>query len=256
VVTTAVTALAASLGRGGLALIAIALAVLLGQLSVGWSNDAFDANFDSRAERIEKPIVSGILSARTVGIAAVLAALLCIPLSYLAAGPIGGSAHVVAVASAWLYNLWFKKTLLSPLPYVVSFGLVAPFLTYGLHPSQPPAAWFVATLASLGLAAGMANGIPDVDSDRDVAIGGLVARLGARKSAVVSAIAVVAATFLLVPHLGGHVAIAAAILTVSVVAAVAGAVLAGGRHLFMVVMLLALTDAALLCTIDVSVVVR
>ena len=256
VVTLAVTALAASLGRTGLGVVAVAIAVLLGQLSVGWSNDALDADLDRAADRSDKPIVAGLVSARTVRIAASAAAVLCIPMSFIAAGRIGGSAHVVAVASAWIYNVWLKKTVFSPLPYVVSFALVAPFITYGLDPSTPPALWFIATLACLGLAAGMANGIPDIDSDRGVSIGGLVARLGARSSAVISAIGVVAATVLLVPRLQLSTTLSVAIVLVAVAVVVAGALAASGRHLFRVVMLLALVDTALLCALDVSAVVR
>jgi 4-hydroxybenzoate polyprenyltransferase len=256
VVTIAVTALAASLGRSGLGIVAVALAVLLGQLSVGWSNDALDAQLDAEAERDGKPIVAGLLSARTVRIAAGVAALVCIPMSFVAAGRIGGSAHLVGVASAWIYNLWLKKTLFSPLPYVISFALVAPFITYGLDPSQPPAPWFIATLACLGLAAGMANGIPDIESDRGVRISGLVARLGARYSAIVSALGVIAATALLVPRLQLSALVSVAIVVAATSFTIVAAFIADGRHLFRVVMLLALIDTALLCALDVSAVVR
>jgi heme o synthase len=256
VVTSAVTVLAASLGRTGVGVVAVAIAVLLGQLSVGWSNDAIDADLDMAAGRNDKPIVAGLVATRTVQLLALAAAFLCIPMSFVAAGRIGGSAHVVAVASAWLYNLWLKKTVASPLPYVVSFALVAPFITYGLEPSKPPALWFIATLACLGLAAGMANGIPDIDSDRSVRIGGLVARMGARSAAVVSAIGVVAATLLLVPQLKLDAAVSVGVVVAAVSVTITGALVADGRHLFRVVMVLALIDTALLCALDVSAVAR
>jgi len=256
VVTAAVTAVAASLGRTGLGVIAVAIAVLLGQLSVGWSNDAIDWADDAAAGRTNKPIVAGQVGARTLRIAASSAALLCIPMSFVAAGRIGGLAHIVAVASAWIYNLWLKSTAFSVLPYVLSFGLIAPFLTYGLSPQQPPATWFVLTLACLGLAAGMANSIPDIEGDQAVDRGGLVARLGARTSSVVAAIAVVVATVLLATHVGLAAWIAVALIVGATLIAIVGAVVARGRYLFTIVMILALTDTVLLCLAGASAVVR
>ena len=45
-VTLVITLLALGLGWRGFGLAGVFLAVLIGQFSVGWSNDAFDAQFD------------------------------------------------------------------------------------------------------------------------------------------------------------------------------------------------------------------
>ena len=201
VVTAAITGLALALGRGPIGGLAVLLAVLSGQLSVGWANDAFDAERDRRAQRWDKPVVRGWVSERTLWVAAGTAAAACIPLSLLAGGIIGGAAHILAVASAWAYDLWLKTTIWSFVPYMVSFGLVAPFLTYGLTPPQPPAGWAVATLSLIGLGAHLANGIPDIDGDRASGSHGLVGRLGGRLSANLAVGALLAATALLVGHL-------------------------------------------------------
>ncbi len=89
---------------------------------------------------------------------------------------------MLAVASAWCYDLWLKPTVLSPLPYAVSFGLIPAFVTYGLTPPEPPALWLTAAAALLGVGAGLANAVPDVETDLDVGAGGLVARIGPRAS--------------------------------------------------------------------------
>ena len=246
VVTAAITGLALSLGRGPVGGLAVLLAVLSGQLSVGWANDAHDADRDRRAQRWDKPVVRGWVSERTLWVAAGTAATACIPLSFLAGGPIGGTAHIIAVASAWAYDLWLKTTPWSFVPYMVSFGLVAPFLTYGLTPPQPPAGWAVATLSLLGLGAHLANGIPDIDTDRATDSHGLVGRLGARLSANLAVVALLAATALLVGHLDLPRTTAIVILAGLAALSVLAASTAGGRHLFKVVMLLALTDALLL----------
>jgi 4-hydroxybenzoate polyprenyltransferase len=189
-VTVVVTALAATAGRDPRGLVLVAATILTGQLSVGWSNDARDAPRDVAAARTGKPVVRGDATQHELWIAACLAAALSLPLSYLCAGPVGGSAHVLAVASAWTYNLVLKTTVLSPLPYAVSFGLVPAFVTYGLAPSSAPAGWVTAACAALGVGAHLANAIPDIDSDTAVRAGGLVATLGARRSGGASAVCV------------------------------------------------------------------
>ena len=74
----------------------------------------------------------------------------------------------------------------------------------------------------------------------------MVGRLGGRLSAILAAVSLLAATALLVGHLHLPPATAAALLTGLAAVSVLAAVAAGGRHLFRVVMLLALTDALLL----------
>src|SRR5581483_5548065 len=64
-VTALVTALAISADVGGRSAL-LAVAVLCGQLSVGWSNDAIDAPLDTRAARRDKPIANGAVSRNTV----------------------------------------------------------------------------------------------------------------------------------------------------------------------------------------------
>ena len=116
--TAAVTVLAATLvgASGGNPLVAGA-AVLSGQLSVGWSNDWVDADRDRAVGRKDKPVVQGMPVA-TLRRAALLALRACVPLSLLM-GRYAGAAHLVAVASAWLYNARLKSTVLSFLPYAL-----------------------------------------------------------------------------------------------------------------------------------------
>ncbi len=246
VVTGALTVLAISLGRGAVGSVLVLLAVLSGQLSIGWANDAFDADRDRRAGRWDKPVVRGWISARTLWMAAALAAAACVPLSFLAGGVVGGAAHILAVASAWAYDLRLKTTAWSFVPYMVSFGLVAPFLTYGLDPPQAPAPWAVATLSLLGLGAHLANGIPDIDGDLATETQGIVGRLGRPVSALLSVVALLGATALLVAHLDLPIAVSVGLLVGLSLASIVGATAAGGRHLFTVVLLLAVGDALLL----------
>ena len=180
-VTAVIGAFAWSLGWRAAPFAVLVVAVLAGQLSVGWSNDAYDAELDARAGRIGKPVVAATVSVRVLWAVAVGALAVSAALSWVAAGAIGGSFHVFSVAMAWLYNLRLSRTAASWVPYALAFGAVPPFLTYGLD-GTPPAPWTVAVFAIVGVSAHLANALPDVESDRAAGIGGLVVRLGARRS--------------------------------------------------------------------------
>jgi len=245
-VTTVVAALSAAAGRDAAGVALMAAATLSGQLSVGWCNDAHDAERDLRAGRAEKPTVRGDVDARLLWRAAAGALVAAVVVSYLAAGPVGGTAHVVAVLSAWTYNLALKATVLSALPYAVSFGLVPVFVTYGLTPPAAPAAWLVITCALLGVGAHLANAIPDVESDTQVDAGGLVAAIGVRRASVASLVCLVSALALLGSHLDVPRPLSVGLVVAATVGAVVAAVRGRPAALFRYVMLLAVVCVLLL----------
>jgi len=185
----AATALAAGLSLGRTALLAVA--VLAGQLSIGWCNDYVDRGRDRVAGRVGKPIVRGAVSDRLVGAAMVTAAAACVPLSLLL-GLRPGLVHLLAVASAWTYNLRLKFTVLSPLPYFVSFALVPPVLVAASLPGSPALRWPVALATGvLGVSAHFANTVGDEQADQSTAVRGLPQRLGPRRSILASSAALV-----------------------------------------------------------------
>ena len=191
-VTAVATALAASAGLGARS-VAVAAAFLSGQLSVGWSNDWVDAGRDEAVGRPDKPVAQGLLTPATVRVAALLALLACVPLSLLV-GTWAGAAHLVAVASAWQYNVHLKATVLSWAPYAVSFGLVPSIAVLGLpgHPLAP--AWATAGGALLGVGAHLANVLPDLEDDAATGVRGLPHRLGRTRASLLSGVALVGAT--------------------------------------------------------------
>ncbi|XCM28173.1 UbiA family prenyltransferase [Streptomyces parvus] len=177
----AVTALACALalgsGLGGARSALVTAAVLTGQLSVGWCNDAYDARRDTRAGRRGKPASDGTVGAGAVWAAATVALAVCVPLS-LACGVLAGTVHLAAVAAAWLYNLRLKATALSWLPYVAGFGALPAAVTLSLPGGPGPRWWTVAAGALLGFAAHLADTLPDIAVDRAAGIRGLPHRLG------------------------------------------------------------------------------
>jgi 4-hydroxybenzoate polyprenyltransferase len=191
------TVLAWSIGWRGWPLLLVLLAVLVGQLSVGWSNDAVDASLDRRSGRQDKPTVAGGVTSCELWVSAWVALVLASLLSWVAAGLIGGSFHVFALAMAWLYNLALSRTVWSWLPYALAFGAMPAFLYVGLDGSAPPW-WTVVVFALIATSAHLANALPDLEADRPAGMGGLAVRLGRRWSARLCWILLAAGTGILV----------------------------------------------------------
>lgn len=254
-VTAVTTGLAATSGRAAEDLMTVAAAVLAGQLSVGWLNDLVDAPRDIRAGRADKPVATGELPRPVVLVGVLVSALAAVVLS-LPSGVLATAAHLTALGSAWAYDLGVKASVLSVLPYAVSFGLLPVFVVLGLPGAPLPPAWLVLASASLGCAAHFANVLPDIADDLATGVRGLPHRLGATGSHVAAASLALAASMLLV--LGppgavsgtGLVALPAAVLIIAV-----GLVMgrrSGSPAAFHAVLLVALINVALLLTAGVQ----
>jgi 4-hydroxybenzoate polyprenyltransferase len=186
----AVTALSAGLaaladlplGRG----ILLTAAVFTGQLSIGWSNDYLDVDRDRAVDRPDKPVAAGAVSSRVAANAAGAALILTLALSTTLGWP-GGAASLATVLCGWLYNLGLKATLLSWLPYAVAFGMLPAIATLSASPPRWPAAWAMTAGALLGVAAHLANTLPDLYQDAATGVRGLPHQLGAKATAVAGA---------------------------------------------------------------------
>ena len=175
--------LGADAGLGPARLMLLGSAVLLGQVSVGLSNDWLDADRDRAAGRGDKPVAAGLVAAAAARTAAFITAALAISLTM----PLGLGAtlaHAVFIASAWAYNLGLKNTIASVLPYLVSFGILPLIVTLARAAPASAAPWTLALGALLGVAAHFANVLPDLEDDRRTGIRGLPHRLGRRASGV------------------------------------------------------------------------
>ena len=200
-VTAATTALAGLVGRGW-GCVAVALAVLAGQLSVGWSNDWLDAARDGATRRTTKPIVAGLVSAQEVKVAALLAAFAAVPLSLLS-GWRAAVVHLVAIASAWAYNAGLKATALSPAPYALSFALLPAFVALGPPTwAWPQPAIMIAT-GLLGVGAHFINTLADRQDDQTTGIRGLPQRMSA-SGALLVGVALLAGCASAIRSLGGR----------------------------------------------------
>ena len=231
-----------TVARGAL----VTAAVLAGQLSIGWSNDLVDVRRDRAVGRTDKPIASGDVPEQVVRVACGVALVACVGLS-LACGWASGLVHLLlGVAAGWAYNLWFKRTVLSPLPYAVAFGALPAVVTLALPSPALPAAWVVLTGALLGVGAHLLNALPDLADDEATGVRALPHRLGAGvvrwlAPAVLLAGSVVAAYG---PGLDGT---GLALLGACVVLAVV-AVVTRGRLPFVAAVLIALVNVVSLVT--------
>jgi 4-hydroxybenzoate polyprenyltransferase len=188
--SVAVTAISAGLvaladlpiGRGAL----VTVAVFTGQLAIGWSNDYIDAERDRTVLRPDKPVATGAMKPGIAGIAAVAALMVTLSLSAAVGWP-GGAAALAVVLCGWAYNLGLKATVLSWLPYAIAFGMLPAVATLSASPPRWPAAWALTAGALLGVAAHLANVLPDFGDDDATGVRGLPHRIGARATALTAA---------------------------------------------------------------------
>ncbi|MFE7233634.1 UbiA family prenyltransferase [Streptomyces sp. NPDC002405] len=176
-VTALMAALAVTAGQGAVRCVLTTAAVLSGQLSVGWCNDAFDARRDIAAGRRGKPVVDGAVGVTEMWVAAYAALAVCVPLSF-ACGVWAGVVHLAGVAAAWAYNLRLKATAWSWAPYAVGFAALPAFVALGLPGQHWPAWWVVTAGALLGVGAHLGDVLPDIRGDLATGVRGFPHRLG------------------------------------------------------------------------------
>jgi len=192
VVALVAVALGVVTGLPGDRIALVGAMILANQVSVGWSNDALDAERDREAARLEKPAVRGDVSARTLLIMAVVCAGVAIALSV----PLGGAAaiaHLVFLIAGWAYNAGLKRTLAASACYIVGFASLPLIVTLAREDPQPAAWWAIAIGGTLGFAAHVANVLPDLDADARHGIRSLPHFLGPRWSGVAALVALAAA---------------------------------------------------------------
>jgi 4-hydroxybenzoate polyprenyltransferase len=250
----AVSTVAALLSLGaGLRLwpaVGVTATIAASQLAVGWANDAIDAPRDAQVGRADKPVAAGAVGRRAVAVAAVVAALACVVLAGLSSGSPGTAAvAVVGLLSALSYNWPLKFTVLSPLPYAVSFAALPTFVVLVSGRSVP--AWLVVAGGLLGVGAHFANVVPDLADDARTGVRGLPHRFGPRGALAAAAVLLLAVTALLVfgppgpPRAIGAVAGAAAV-AVLLFGAYLGRRSTARHWAFRAVMGVALVDVVLL----------
>lgn len=246
-ITAIATVLAAEAAPQGIGPLLTAPAMLAGQLSVGWSNDACDAPRDIAAGRTDKPAARGEIGVPALWTAAVLSLLLGLALA-AAISLVTLGVLALLVGAAWAYNLGLKSTPWSGLMYLLGFGPLPAYATSTL-PGQPAPRLVLCVAAGLvGLGAHFANVLPDLAGDLRTGVRGLpqlvAARCGPGVARAVALVLLLSASVLLVAAASpGRRWVALAGLCCSAVLAVAG--MAGqGRTPFRAALGIAAVDVA------------
>ena len=165
----------------------IAFAILLGQFVVGWSNDLIDFPRDKAAGRIKKPLVAGTITEEALRISLGIALPSALIVSLLSPLGVSGTAiHFIGLLSATAYNFKLKSTLLSVVPYIVSFGAL-PWAIYVAAGNTPPT-WIVFGFILFASAFHFLNVIKDLEADIDQKVMGLPQVLGRKKSIAMAAL--------------------------------------------------------------------
>lgn len=252
VVTVLSLALGIATGLDPWRLALLVAAVFAGQLSVGLSNDAIDAARDRAVGRRDKPIAAGVVSVRL----ALAVALASVAVSLVLSAVLGIGmliAHAVAIASAWAYNAGLKSTVVSLVPFLLSFGLFPSLATLSAADPALAPLWAGIAGAVLGAAVHLTNVLPDLDDDRATGVQGFGHRIGVRPSAVLAVIGLlIGAAAVLLGPVGGELArvpwhgwaFAGAVVIVAVVTGVRCLIRSPDRTVFRLVMLAALLLAA------------
>jgi 4-hydroxybenzoate polyprenyltransferase len=165
----------------------IAFAILLGQFVVGWSNDLIDFPRDKTAGRIKKPLVAGTITEEALRISLGIALPSALIVSLLSPLGVSGTAiHFIGLLSATAYNFKLKSTVLSVLPYLVSFGAL-PWAIYVAAGTKPPT-WIVLGFVLISSAFHFLNVLKDLELDIAQNVMGLPQVLGRKKSIAMGAL--------------------------------------------------------------------
>lgn len=175
----------------------IAFTVFTGQLVVGWSNDLYDFADDQKHQRLNKPLVSGVITEKYLRSWLIFMVPFSLVVNIL--GPLGfkgGLLYWLGIGCGVAYNFYFKFTFLSPLPFAVAFAILPSCIAISKDVTPPIWMWLGGAL--LGCAAHFVNVLKDLDQDRASEIKGLPQIVGKKASIAIAAVLSVIALVVLV----------------------------------------------------------
>lgn len=155
----------------------IALGFFSGQLIVGWSNDLIDYADDLSHQRVNKPLVAGLITRKFLQSWLVLMIPVALVINLFGPlGFVGGGLSIFAIVWALGYNFYFKFNIFSPLPYAVAFAILPSCMAFSQDKTPPTWMWLGGAL--FGMAAHFLNVLKDMDQDHASGIKGLPQRCG------------------------------------------------------------------------------
>src|SRR6476661_9546829 len=192
---TAAFAIVAARGWPGTVDFICLLGAMFGaQLAIGAVNELADADLDAVAKP-DKPIPAGLVSRRGAGIMAGCGASMMAALSLtfgLASFLLCTLGTLVGIA----YSLWFKRSILSWVPYLIALPLL-PIWVWTALDSLPGGLLAIYPIGAAAIiAVQIAQSLPDVTVDQETGVRTLAAELGQDRARVTCWIALLAAAAL------------------------------------------------------------
>jgi 4-hydroxybenzoate polyprenyltransferase len=177
VVAVVALALIASGGRAEPGLVLrMALTMFFIQCAIGATNDYFDRALDARSKP-SKPLAAGVMAPRTV----LLVAAVCVAAAALLAASLGAASWLVAMLGLGLglsYNVHFKRTAWSAVPYLLAIPLVPVWVWLTLGAESQGVLWLLPLGVLAGLGLHLMNALTDFEGDTRDGVPGLAQRLG------------------------------------------------------------------------------
>jgi 4-hydroxybenzoate polyprenyltransferase len=178
---TALFGLLAAGGRPDPARYALMLIAMLGgQIAIGAHNEWRDRKHDARHQP-EKPIPAGLVDAGVVRPIIVVGLLVGI----VAAAALGFWSlvlYTLGTGSGFAYNVWFKRTPLSGVPYLVGLPLLPIWATLVMDGFEPRLLWLYPLGGAFVVAVHLAQSLADIAGDRAAGTRGLAVVLGRRRT--------------------------------------------------------------------------
>jgi 4-hydroxybenzoate polyprenyltransferase len=150
------------------------------QVAVGALNDFID-RFDDARTQPEKPLPSGQVRP-SVAFAMVWAGVIVCCVFALTFGLASLGVAALGLCSGLAYDLWLKRTLFSPVAYMVSFLSLLTWIWLIVGALTLTVVLVYPLGACLLLAANLANALPDAETDAALGQRGLVVVLGPRRA--------------------------------------------------------------------------
>ena len=162
------------------ALARLLLAMLGGQIAIGAVNEVVDAELDA-ATKPWKPIPAGDVPIRAALLLAAgsLVAMVAFGVGF---GPAALALLALGTGAGLDYDLWFKRSLLSWLPYLVALPLLPLWVRTALVGFDPRLLLLYPLGALAVVGVHLAQAVPDARSDRAAGVRNLASALGERRA--------------------------------------------------------------------------
>lgn len=177
VVATVVLATIANDGAPSTPVLArLAAAMFCAQAAIGAANDYCDRDLDTQTKPY-KPIVRGLIDPTST---IVLAAAFVIAAGALAStfGPLSVAAGAAGLAAGLAYDVRLKRSVLSPLPFMVALPALPIWVWVSLDHFTNELWWLLPFAPLAALAVHLSNTLPDLESDTRVGVRGLAHTMG------------------------------------------------------------------------------